>query len=170
MRIFLVIFTLFLCFINTSHAQFINISSESFNKLIPKHRGGYIYCGNGRFSVVRSCHIIWIGVTFESIQFERADSVLKVSGELHNDAAYGKPLLTYTSVQLLIGKFIIDTTNEQQATISIRESRNLDNAPYFDETLKILPEESICFALSQKSDSLVTLGWVKLYEAGKLLK
>ncbi|MBI2416495.1 MAG: hypothetical protein HYV28_01025 [Ignavibacteriales bacterium] len=145
------------------------ISVDEFSKLRPNFKEGYAYIGKGQFVAFRSCRIIWIGVMFDSITFNRTDSILTVRGELYDDASYGKPLLTKTKLQLLIGALNMDSTKNMCLTADIREARPLNSAPFFNEKIKIKKTDFLCFAIAMADDNNIILGWVKFYEVGKLL-
>ena len=93
-----------------------------------------------------------------------------IRGAIYNGAAYKNPLLTGAKLQILIGKIILDTLKNQEAIIKVRNTIPLNQAPYFRESIKIMRGDFLCFALDADDDSSYPLGWVKLYEVGKVLE
>jgi hypothetical protein len=159
----------FVCSV-TSFGQVFSITPHIFNTLIPNYKEGYCYVGDGRLVAIRSCRIIWIDVKFDEVTFNKADSLLMIRGAIYNDAAYENPLLTGVKLQILIGKIIIDSLKGQEAYIKVRNTIPLNQAPYFKESIKIMDGDFLCFALAANDDSTYPLGWVKLYEVGKVLE
>jgi hypothetical protein len=157
-----IILSLWIYFTNISIGQESNITTDNFEKLIPKVKEGYVYIGDGELIAVRSCYIVWVKVSFDLINFNKSDSTLRIKGSLYNEARYGAPPLT--GGQIMIGKFEINPHDSTYAKFKLRESISLGDSSHFNATFQLNSQDYLCFASVENGQ-----GWVKLYKVGKLL-
>jgi hypothetical protein len=147
------------------------------------HGHNFVYTGAGTFQSLRSCYIIWIGVDFDSVYFCKDDSTLTLKGTFKDKAKYKSPLLS--GVEIIVGeKFKIDSTNGSRNTnFKIKKEYKCTASPYFDEKIKIGPNDYIYFVMAEeekldyqelrkKEDikRILCLGWVKIIDPGFLFK